>query len=77
MNYFIGSAYLAKAKDELALTHFQKVITNQDSYFLNDANWYIGLVLLKENKISEAIFFIEKSEHQDKSSLLLKLKEVE
>jgi tetratricopeptide (TPR) repeat protein len=73
LNYFIGSAYLAKEKNELALAHFQKVILNPDSYFLNDAYWYIGLVLLKENKIREAISFIEKSEHQDKNSLLLKL----
>ncbi len=77
LNYFIGSAYLAKEMNELALTHFQKVITNPDSYFLDDAYWYIGLVLLKENKIREAILFIEKSEHQNKNPILLRLTEVE
>ncbi len=76
LNYFIGSAYLAKEKNELALTYFQKVIENANSYFLNDARWYTGLLLLKEDKIKEAIPFIEMSEHHDKESLLLKLKEV-
>ena len=76
LDYFIGSAYLAKEKNELALTHFQKVIANVNSYFLNDARWYTGLLLLKEDRINEAIPFIEKSEHHDKESLLLKLNEV-
>lgn len=76
LNYFIGSAYLAEKKNELAINHFQKVIANPNSYFLNDALWYSGLILLKEDKILEAIPFIEKSEHHGKESLLLRLKEM-
>jgi tetratricopeptide (TPR) repeat protein len=77
LNYFLGSAYLAKEKNEVAIIHFQKVLANDNSYFQKDALWYTGLALLKENKITQAIPFIEKSEHHDKESLLIKLKEEE
>ncbi len=77
LNYFIGSAYLAKGEIEQALTHFQEVIAKPNSYFYDDALWYTGLSFLKESKTKEAISAIEKSEHYNKEILLLKLKEVE
>ncbi len=77
LNYFIGSAYLAKGQTEQALARFKETIAKPKSYFYNDALWYTGLSFLKENKIKEAISAIEKSEHYNKDSLLLKLKKVE
>ena len=77
LNYFIGSAYLAKGQIKQALTHFREVIAKPSSYFYNDALWYTGLSFLQESKIKEAISVIEKSEHYNKEILLLKLKEVE
>ncbi len=73
LNYFIGSALLAENKSREAIEHFQKVITNPHSYFLNDAYWYLGLALVKQQKTQKAIPFIEKSDHQNKETLLLKL----
>jgi tetratricopeptide (TPR) repeat protein len=75
LNYFIGSAYIAEKNSTKAISYFQKVITDTSSYFVKDAYWYTGLALLKDGKEKEAIPFIEKSEHQDKEALLLKLKE--
>jgi tetratricopeptide (TPR) repeat protein len=77
LNYFLGSAYLAKEKNEIAIIHFQKVLANENSYFQKDAFWYTGLALLKGKKITQAIPFIEKSEHHNKEALLKKLKEME
>ena len=74
LNYFIGSAFLAKEKNDSAIFYFQKVIINEKSYFLNDAYWFIGLALIKEGKITNAIPYIEKSNHQNKEALLQKLK---
>ena len=73
LNYFIGSALLAENKSGEAIGHFEKVISNPRSYFLNDAYWYFGLALVKQQKIQKAIPFIEKSNRQNKEALLLKL----
>ncbi|MEO9020898.1 MAG: hypothetical protein ABI237_14710 [Ginsengibacter sp.] len=75
LNYFIGSAFLAKDKSDSAIPYFQKVLTIPQSYFFNDANWYLGLSFVKQQKSKEAIPYFEKSNHQNKETLLLKLKE--
>ncbi len=74
LNYFIGSAFLAKNKSDSAVYYFQKVIANPGSYFFNDANWYLGLALVKQQKSQKAIPYIEKSNHQNKEKVLRKLK---
>lgn len=75
LNYFIGSAYLIKKKEETAIAHFKKVIDNQNSFFRNDALWYTGLALLKLNRKTEALGFIERAEHENKAALLKELKD--
>lgn len=74
LNYFIGSAFLAKEKSDSAIYYFQKVVSNPASYFFNDANWYLGLALVKQQKSREAIPYIEQSNHQNKEAVLQKLK---
>ena len=74
LNYFIGSAWLAKEKENMAITHFKKVLDNENSFFRNDALWYTGLALLKSNEKMEALGFIEKAEHDNKAKLLEELK---
>lgn len=74
LNYFIGSAFLAKDKNDSAISYFQKVITEANSYFIDDAYWYIGLALLEEKRTEEAISYLEKTRHQNKEALLSKLK---
>lgn len=74
LNYFIGSAFLAKENSDSAIFYFQKVISNKRSYFLNDAYWYLGLALVKQQKSQKAIPYLEQSTHQNKEALLSKLK---
>lgn len=74
LEFFIASAYLAMEKYEEAITHFNKVITNTNSNFLEDANWYLGLAYLKTKNIEKAIGSIEKSDHPQKEELLNKLR---
>lgn len=77
LNYFIGSAYLIKGKEETAIAHFEKVITSDNPTFKNDALWYKGLALLKLNRKREALGFVEKAEHENKAALLRDLKSME
>jgi tetratricopeptide (TPR) repeat protein len=74
LNYFIGSAYLAENKLDDAISFFKIVTKQPHSYFLKDANWYIGMALIKQKKTSEAIPYIEKADHQNKDAVLMKLK---
>lgn len=77
LNYFVGSAYLMKEKEEMAIAHFEKVIAKENSAFKNDALWYTGLALLKLNKKTQALDFIEKTEHENKVALLRELQNME
>ena len=77
LNYFIGSAWLMKEKEEAAIAHFKKVLSNDSSTFRDNALWYTGLALLKMNRKIEAIGFIEQAEHENKASLLSALKDDE
>lgn len=73
LNYFIASAYLAENNSKDAIPYYEKVIANNNSEFLNDAYWYLGLSLIKEGKNKEAIFFIKKSNHLQAPSLIKQL----
>lgn len=73
LNYFIGSAYLAKKENDKALEHFAKVMVNTASYFSKDAYWYAGLALINEGRIEEAIPLIGKADHPGKEALLKEL----
>lgn len=75
LNYFLGSANLALDNNDKAIRYFSIVLSNPNSAFYKDANWYTGLALLKGNKKEEAIPFIEKSGYPNKDELLKKLKE--
>lgn len=54
LNYFIGSAYLANGKEELAITYLQKVTQLKENTFKNEAYYYIGLAYLKAENIELA-----------------------
>lgn len=74
LNYFIGSAFLAKGNSDSAVTYLDKVVIQSGSNFYQDACWYLGLALLKQGKTGQAIAYIEKSDHPDKDALLNRLK---
>lgn len=73
LNYFIGVTYLALKDEKNAIAYLQKVLSMNNSVFAENANWYIGLALVREGNIPEGIGFIQRSSHKEKKSLLSKL----
>lgn len=70
LNYFIASAYLATGETKTAIPYFEKVLLQTNSEFLNDTHWYLGLALIKEDRLEEGIKQIERAERPEKSTLL-------
>ncbi len=75
LNYFMGAASLAVDDPAAARAYFQKAADQEQSVFAPDANWYIGLALIKMDSTHAAIAFIERSDHPRKEALLQRLKE--
>ncbi len=73
--YFLGSAYLAKTNTNSAIYYF-KTLQNRQSGFSKDADWYLGLALLKKGKYTEAAAYIRRSEHPKKEAILNRLKDL-
>ena len=72
LTYFLGVAQLANKNSKEAVTYLEKIPAS--SFFKADAQWYLGLALLKEGKKEEAKKAIQQSSHPDKDELLKKLK---
>lgn len=54
LNYFIGSAYLAKGDENQAIPYLLLVSQNEKSIFKNEAFYYLGLAYLKAENIELA-----------------------
>lgn len=74
LHYFSGVAFLALDQADSAVYHLLKTVDLQQSGFRSDANWYIGLALLKQNKEQEAMSYIRQTTHPRKDELLSSLK---
>ncbi|MCX7550803.1 tetratricopeptide repeat protein [Xanthomarina sp. F2636L] len=75
LNYFIGSAYLANDKEELAMTYLQKVTQLKENTFKNEAYYYLGLAYLKAKNIELAKKYLNLSTFDNSKEILSKLKE--
>ncbi len=73
LNYFIGVGFVALRNTKAALPYLQKVVAMPQSYFVKDAGWYLGLALIKEERLQEAIQILNDSEHPQKEQLLKEL----
>ena len=73
LNYYIGSAWLAKEEPKKAIEFLEKV--NANSRFVNDANWYLALAWMKEGDKERAIAALEKTQHVGKEELMARLRE--
>lgn len=73
LNYYIGSAYLAKGRADSAIVRFQKVTGVPESAFLSDAHWYLALAWLKEDNKAAAVNALQQTEHPGKKDLLREL----
>ncbi len=74
LNYFFGMAQLASNNTVQSISSLTKTASQQQSFFYSDACWYLALALLRENKIQEAIPYLEKANHPQKDELLSILK---
>ena len=52
--YFLGVAYLAQGENEQAEEYLKMAQTFPKSIFVEEANYYLALTLLRENKVEEA-----------------------
>lgn len=73
LNYFIGSALMAEKKPKEAATFFKPVVDTNNSAFLEEANWYLGLAYLKMGDKEMAINYLKKSKNQQQNNLLQRL----
>ena len=71
LNYFLGSAYLAKNNVKSAVPFLKKVVQNKKSFFYEDSQYYLGLIYLKENDIQKAKAHLLLSKN-DKSGQILR-----
>jgi tetratricopeptide (TPR) repeat protein len=70
LQYFLGAAYQATDKNELAIEQLQKVTQQKESAFYKDACWYLGLALMKQKQIAKAKEYINLSGHSQRTELL-------
>jgi tetratricopeptide (TPR) repeat protein len=71
--YFLGSAYQAYGAEEKAIAQYQKLVLNKQQAFYSITCWYLGLALLKQNKINIAIDYLKKSNHFQSTALITTL----
>lgn len=73
LHYFSGVSFLALHRSDSAQHHLLQVANNTGSSFHSDANWYLALALLDQDKKAEARSFLEKSNHPKKAALLSRI----
>lgn len=75
LNYFLGCAYLANKSNTEALNYFEETLNSSTSTFYEEASYYAGLTLLKQNKTKEAIENLEMVQDNRSKELLKIIKE--
>jgi tetratricopeptide (TPR) repeat protein len=78
LNYFLGLSYLELEDLEKSKKLLSNVAETSGSYFNKDANWYLGLIMIKEGQYEAAIPYLKASGREESHALISKLvKEVE
>ncbi|WP_339903931.1 CDC27 family protein [uncultured Cyclobacterium sp.] len=73
LNYFLGSAYLAKGNSNKAIDFFKNTLNADGSVFSKDAHYYLALGLLKNNNTEEAIKHLKMVADEKSVELLKKI----
>jgi hypothetical protein len=79
-NFYTGLCYMGKNNFDDAVISFQKVITEKDNLFIEQAEWYMALSLLKTNERKEAYTILNRIienkgyYHKNAKELIKKLK---
>lgn len=74
LNYFLGVAQQADGNSAAAIALLKSMAMDTAKPFYKDACWYIGLALVKQGTVNEAIPYLEKSARPESSELINKLK---
>ena len=74
--YFVAMDYLAMEELDKGKQLLEQVIKDQRSQFAQDANWYLGLIMIKERKDNNAISYIKASERDEAIELISELKKI-
>jgi len=74
LNYFLGAAYLANDNKSKAVSFFDQVISNKESYFYNDSQFYLGLIALDQGELQKAKAHFELSKTDKSHEILEQLK---
>lgn len=75
LNYFLGSAFLAKNQEATSLDYLSIVASNPASGFYDDANWYAGLAAVKLGHTEKALAFLKVSSRPEAKNLIENLEE--
>lgn len=73
LNYFLGVAYLANNDERSAIKYLDIVTNTKQSYFKNDAFYYLGLAHLKSDNIEDAIKNLNNSKVDNSRTIILEL----
>ncbi|HRP89970.1 MAG TPA: hypothetical protein PKX92_08020 [Edaphocola sp.] len=76
LSYFMGIAFQVLGKEQKAETFLQPITQKSNSVFFKDANWYLGLLKIKQNKSKEAIPFLQKSEYKKSAELIKRINDL-
>lgn len=72
--YFLGVAHLAKGDNVAAEQYLKMAHSIETSIFVEEANYYLALTLLKENKVHEAKKILENSSFPASIGLMEQIK---
>ena len=68
--YFVAMAAQGQQKDSLAINRLRQIVSNPNSTFYKDANWYLGLLYVKKGEPEKAINYIKQSADPRRTDLI-------
>ncbi len=68
--FFLGHSYQSLGRQNQAQFYLSHIIHDKNSSFVNEANWYYGLSLLKQKKKEEAKIYLKASQLKISEPLL-------
>ncbi len=74
LNYFLAMSHLGLEQYSTAFKLLQPITQKKESTFYKEANWYAGLIQVRENKFDKAIPYINTSEFKQSQQLIEALK---
>jgi hypothetical protein len=76
LDLMAGIANMESDNSEEATQIFQSVAASGDTYFTDEANWYLGLLSLEEDDVEEAKSYLQKVAQDDQSEYQQQAKEL-